>query len=397
MKGKIVLVGLVILITTISTIKGENLSTSYVEPGDIIIADEMPMKPIISGWEHAALYRGAGYIIEADPHMENSINSFNSAKKENNEEWNKEFGAEGTISTFVDGIVTDDGIVLLGRIYEKVWVVKIDKEGNEIWNRTFRRNLRVEEWGESIAETEDGFVIGGYSGANYWIIKIDKEGNEIWNKTYVRPTEDYGKKIIATKDGGYAMVGKAYSDNPDILVIKTDKDGNLEWEKTFGGGDIEHGNSILETEDGYLISGITGSYSPLGDLDSWVIKIDKRGNEIWNRTYGWPLFEFRTFITEGEDGYIIYGGTEYAPGGTAYVIKIDKEGNEIWKKGYGGPFAHLLDGKKIKDGYILAGVTDLFAVGRKDMWVLKIDEKGKEIWNKSFGTRSHDRAFAIEI
>ncbi|MBC7081850.1 MAG: hypothetical protein H5T44_06405, partial [Thermoplasmatales archaeon] len=76
-----------------------------------------------------------------------SINSFNSAKKENNEEWNKEFGAEGTISFFVDGIVTDDGIVLLGRIYEKVWVVKIDKEGNEIWNRTFRRNLRVEEYG----------------------------------------------------------------------------------------------------------------------------------------------------------------------------------------------------------------------------------------------------------
>ncbi|MBC7081853.1 MAG: hypothetical protein H5T44_06420, partial [Thermoplasmatales archaeon] len=291
----------------------------------------------------------------------------------------------------------DDGIVLLGRIYEKVWVVKIDKEGNEIWNRTFRRNLRVEEYGGSIAETEDGFVIGGYSGANYWIIKIDKEGNEIWNKTYVRATEDYGKKIIATKDGGYAMVGNAYSDNSDILVIKTDKDGNLEWEKTFGGGRTEHGDSILETEDGYLISGITGSYSTLGDWDSWVIKIDKRGNEIWNRTYGWALFEIRTYITEGEDGYIIYGGTEYAPGGSAYVIKIDKEGNEIWKKGYGGRFAQLLDGKKIKDGYILAGDTDLFAVGRKDMWVLKIDEKGKEIWNKSFGTRSHDRAFAIEI
>ncbi|MBC7080679.1 MAG: hypothetical protein H5T44_00270 [Thermoplasmatales archaeon] len=118
MKGKIVLVGLVILITTISTIKGENLSTSdvepgdnifadiaqsqpippsygasegfvlaaieegdieeethpipppYVEPGDIVFADEMPMKPIITGWDHAALYKGAGYVIEADPHME---------------------------------------------------------------------------------------------------------------------------------------------------------------------------------------------------------------------------------------------------------------------------------------------------------------------------------------
>ncbi|MBC7081825.1 MAG: hypothetical protein H5T44_06270, partial [Thermoplasmatales archaeon] len=91
MKGKIVLVGLVIFITTISTIKGENLSTSdveprdnifadiaqsqpmpppYVERGDIVFADEMPMKPIITGWDHAALYNGAGYIIEADPHME---------------------------------------------------------------------------------------------------------------------------------------------------------------------------------------------------------------------------------------------------------------------------------------------------------------------------------------
>jgi len=43
----------------------------YVHRGDIVFADEMPKKPAINGWDHAALYNGSGYIIEADPHMEN--------------------------------------------------------------------------------------------------------------------------------------------------------------------------------------------------------------------------------------------------------------------------------------------------------------------------------------
>jgi len=332
-----------------------------------------------------------------------SINPFNHEIKENNDEWNKEYGSK--TSAFVDGIVTDDGIILLGNIMNddvwKPWLVKIDKNGNEIWSKVYERNLQAEEVGESIAYAEDGFVIGGYTGTyagtDCWIIKIDKNGNEIWNRTYDYSTKDYGLKIIATKDGGYAMVGKTYNKSADILVIKTDKDGNIQWEKTFGGKYTEHGNSILETEDGYLISGITYSYETHGGWDAWLIKIDKEGNEIWNKTYGWQEFEIDARIAEAGNGYILYGVTEYSPRGGAYIIKIDKNGNEIWKKGYGGRFARFCNGKKIEGGYILAGSTDAFAVGRSDAWVLKIDEEGNEIWNKSFGTRSRDIAFAIEI
>ena len=334
-----------------------------------------------------------------------SINPFEYEIKENNGEWCKEYGTK--TSAFVDGIATDDGIILLGRIINdevwKPWIVKIDKNGNEIWNKTFWRDLHAEEIGESIARTEDGFVIGGYvmtsTGADCWIIKIDKNGNEIWNKTYDYSTKDYGLKIIVTKDGGYALVGstREYDKSSDILVIKTDKDGNLEWEKTFGGNYTDDGNSILETTDGYLVSGITFSYETHGGWDAWLIKIDKEGNEIWNKTYGWEEFEIGAKIAGCKDGYILYGVTEYTPmGGNAYIIKVDKNGNEIWSKAYGkrNSFHEL---EKIENGYILCGSTDTFAVGRSDAWVLKIDEEGNEIWNRSFGTRMPEGASSIEI
>ena len=168
-------------------------------------------------------------------------------------------------------------------------------------------------------------------------------------------------------------------------------------EKTFGGKYTEHGNSILEIEDGYLISGITYSYETHGGWDAWLIKIDKNGNEIWNKTYGWQKFEIGARIAEAEDGYILYGVTEYTPmGGNAYIIKVDKDGNEIWSKAY-GKRSGFADIEKVNGGYVLCGFTDTFAVGRSDAWVLKIDEEGNEIWNKSFGTRCPEGASAIEI
>ena len=65
-----VLAGLVALTTAVPTIKAIPMPPPYVHRGDIVFADEMPKKPSIDGWDHAALYNGSGYIIEADPHME---------------------------------------------------------------------------------------------------------------------------------------------------------------------------------------------------------------------------------------------------------------------------------------------------------------------------------------
>jgi len=43
-------------------------------------------------------------------------------------------------------------------------------------------------------------------------------------------------------------------------VIKTDKDGNILWDKTYGGTGIDIATSIIQTSDSdYTIAGITSS------------------------------------------------------------------------------------------------------------------------------------------
>ncbi|MEA2054599.1 MAG: hypothetical protein U9O96_05735 [Candidatus Thermoplasmatota archaeon] len=334
-------------------------------------------------------------------------------RKSNDGEWNKKLGDSNHDESAMDIIQTDDGgYIIAGVIMSHgvwkgdVWLTKIDKEGNEIWSKTF--GGREDDAGSSVIQADDGYVMAGYAHsygkgeADYWLIKTDRSGNEEWNRTYGGKYDDFGMKVIKTKDRGYAIVGTTHSFNfpdDDIWIIKTDKEGNMLWNKTFGGNKTEFGDDIIEIEDGYLISGITYSYTTYGGWDIWLVKADRQGNEIWSKTYGWWDFEMNAHIIEVEEGYIIAGTTISTPTGwgDAYLIQIDRQGNEVWSKTYGGwDSDHVSSIKKTDDGYILAGATETYDVGNLfDAWLLKVDNNGNEVWNKSFGGRDREVANAV--
>ena len=70
-----------------------------------------------------------------------------------------------------------------------------------------------------------------------------------------------------------------------MWFVKVDKHGNLIRSKSYGGRKEDIAKSIIVVDDGYLIAGYTASYAKYG-YDFWLIKIDKYGNEIWNRKFG---------------------------------------------------------------------------------------------------------------
>jgi hypothetical protein len=330
------------------------------------------------------------------------------------DEWNKRFGgsyydgAEDMIQT------SDNNFIISGYIHGYTqpmsdgWLIKIDEHGHELWNKTYGDGN--EDILFSVIETEDGFVIGGYTSsygngeADYWLIKTDYLGHELWNRTFGGNEYDYGQKVLLAEDGGYLLLGYTASFNirhdPDIWVVKTDAYGHELWNKTYGGKETEHAYDIIHTDGGYLISGITYSYTTNGGWDTWLIKIDEHGHELWNKTYGWSNFEISAYVLEIEDGYMVAGKTESTTCGfsDAYLIKIDKNGTEIWSKVYGMGDEGFSSITKTDDGYILAGSTgslSRLSVGNFDAWLLKVDEAGNEVWNKTFGGRKRDIANAV--
>jgi hypothetical protein len=137
-------------------------------------------------------------------------------------QWEKTYGGEGKFFTAESesGIITKDGGYLLAGVSLEegqanawlAWLVKTDSEGKMMWNKTYGE---AGSWAFQVIQTkEDGFAFTGIlNGRDAWLLKTDLNGNEDWNMTFPGSTfigssfEDFGKCIIQTTDGGYAMVG----------------------------------------------------------------------------------------------------------------------------------------------------------------------------------------------
>jgi predicted secreted protein len=328
--------------------------------------------------------------------------------------WDRTYGGSGydqanSIIQTADGGYAVAGVTeSKGAGGEDFWVIKLDKQGNIVWDRTYGGSEDDFLW--SILQTNDGgYAVAGWTnskgagGEDFWVIKLDKQGNIVWDRTYGGSEDDFLWSILQTNDGGYAVAGNTASKGAggeDFWVIKLDKQGNIVWDRTYGGSSYDIVNSLIQTTDGgYAIAGDTASKGA-GKVDTWVIKLDKQGNIVWDRTYGGSEDDFLWSLIQTIDGgYAGAGVTESkgAGGEDLWVIKLDKQGNIVWDRTYGGSqddFTNALI-QTIDGGYAGAGVTESKGAGGEDFWVIKLDKQGNIVWDRTYGGRGNDRAYSM--
>jgi hypothetical protein len=167
-----------------------------------------------------------------------------------------------------------------------IYVVKLDANGNLQWTKTI--GGENDDKGYSLIQTSDGgYAIAGYTSSfgagrdDIYVVKLDAKGNLQWTKTIGREYRDRGSSLIQTSDGGYAIAGYTESFGAgwnDVYVVKLDVNGNLQWSKTIGGKNNDWGRSLIQTSDGgYAIAGYTYSFGA-GESDVYVVKLDKNGD-----------------------------------------------------------------------------------------------------------------------
>jgi uncharacterized delta-60 repeat protein len=261
-----------------------------------------------------------------------------------------------------------------------------------------------------ISLKDGGVLIGGYSKSygrgrgDMLIIKMDKNGKILYRSSYGGKKKDHAKALTATSDGYFMAVGgsKSFSKNndEDVYVVKFDKDGKRVWQKTYGGDREDSGLSIVATNGGgALITGYTESYGK-GYKDVYIIYIDKDGKEIWSKAIGGKDDDQGNAITLSADGGFYVAGQTRSYGSRLfdfYLLKFDGNGKFLYDVVYGEQNDDILKAiTPTQDGgCVVAGSTKSFGSKYEDIDIIKYDKKGKQIWHKIFGFKSKEWANAI--
>jgi hypothetical protein len=326
--------------------------------------------------------------------------------------WSRAFGGNNIdqcfsiIQTVDGGYATVGWTSSFGSGRSDVWLIKIDSNGDEIWNNTYGGSKR--DKGYSIQQTDDeGYIIVGYTESygngfyDLWLIKTDKNGMEKWNYTFGGGDHDFGLSVIISEDNNYIVTGYQSSFNAvncDLWIIKVGLNGTKIWDKSYGGKFCESGFNILELEDGFIISGYTDSFGH-GDYDAWILKTDKFGDLIWEKTYGGASEDVSRSIQQTSDGgFIAAGWTKSFGSGKKdiWLFKIDQDGNVQWNKTFGGTLndgAYYID-KTDDNNFIVTGFTDIG--GFSDFYLMKIDQNGDNIWIRYYGGVLDDEANSVK-
>jgi hypothetical protein len=327
-------------------------------------------------------------------------------------EWKRTYGGAGydeawSVVQTDDGYVLAGYTNSSGSGSYDFWLVKTDSSGNMQWNRTYGGvDLDI---AVSVVQTDDGgYAWGGYTGwscgclADFWLVKTDLSGNHQWNRTYGGAGYDYAYSVVQTDDG-YVLAGYTNSFGAggyDAWLVKTDLDGTVEWNQIYGGVDLDIAVSVVQTDDGgYALAGYTSS-SGAGEWDFWLVKTDSSGNMQWNQTYGGADYDYVLSVVQtGDGGYALVGSTDSFGAGAcdSWLVKTDSAGNNLWNQTYGGASDDEAYSVVQTDdgGYALAGYTWSFGAGASDFWLVKTDSSGNMQWNQTYGGASSDAALCV--
>jgi hypothetical protein len=233
-------------------------------------------------------------------------------------------------------------------------------------------------------------------------IKANAQPDTLFQYTFGGTSEDVAKKIIATSDTGYLIIGSTSSfghGSADVYIIKIDSIGNRQWSYVYGTSFIESGYSLRETFDGFIIVGFTNQNM---NYDALIMKIDLNGQFLWQKIIGGGDWDFGFDIeTTPDSGFIICGTTySYSNGGSdIYAIKLDSIGNILWQKNYGGAVDESSKTivRDYDNNYVIIGMTNTYGQGDNDFYIIKIDNDGDTSWTKTIGGNKFDEGWSIDL
>ncbi|QRR00758.1 CBM96 family carbohydrate-binding protein [Dyadobacter sandarakinus] len=252
---------------------------------------------------------------------------------------------------------------------------------------------------------------GSWGGFDFWVVKLAADGTKEWDRTYGGQMDDQLVQVFQTSDGGYMLAGHSKSDayaekgaddqiagggsRGDFWLVKIDATGSKNWDKTIGGTSDDILEDAKQTADGgYILAGSSTSGAgadktqpSAGLQDFWLVRVDAKGNIIWDRTIGSGSSDRNANIAVTADGgYILGGGvkSEDEANARAFAARMSEDGTVLWSRDLGVPNSEVWDMIATSDGGYAAAVSELVGEFNRPFSLLKMDGSGTQTWRKTY-------------
>jgi hypothetical protein len=325
--------------------------------------------------------------------------------------WQRTYGGTGDDESRSVQQTTDGGYIVAGYtgapspVPYQIYLIKTNASGDTLWTRTYGGT--GDEWGYSVQQTTDGgYIVVGrtYSFGNneeVYLVKTNSFGDTLWTKTYGGTGDEWGSSVQQTQDGGYIVAGDAssFGNIRQVYLVKTNASGDTLWTRNYGGASDDWGRSVQQTTDGgYIVAGGTTSFGNGSQV--YLVKTNASGDTLWTRTYGEMSEEYGFSVRQTSDtGFIVAGVTRsFGNYIQVYLVKTNASGDTLWTRNYGGTTED--EGWSVQQttdgGYIISGYTGSFGVDYYQVYLVKTDASGDTLWTRTYGDTLDDGGYSVQ-
>lgn len=320
--------------------------------------------------------------------------------------WERTYG--GAALDYGNSVVhlPDGGFAIAGRIASKgaggedMWLLRLDEEGELLWDQTYGTADWESASGLALAP-DGGFLLVGTrisqaTGVDWWIVRTDSEGVELWDRTFSTADDDRAFAAIAVQAGGFAVAGsrdRIGLGTGRFWLIRLADDGATLWEKIYGDlGSEQLAYGLVEYPgDGFAVAGTAAE-------DFWLVRTDLEGNLLWDRSYDFGAGHYdraTALVRMPDDGLALAGFTSNGSPTDYWIVRTDFDGEPLWTNHYDrGTTDVANDVAVLADGGLVV-VGSSHTESDVDLWIVRTDAAGAVVWERSYGGAESDLGQAV--
>ncbi len=288
-------------------------------------------------------------------------------------------------------------------VNQNIIVIKYTTEGEPLWNQTW--NTPFDEAAYALVTSADALYLAGKTttgpyGTNGLLVKLDFDGNQLWNVSFGNFPSEWFTSVAIGVDGVYVggILQRSAPNDADALIAKFDFDGNALWSEAWNMAAVDRGNGVAIGSDGvYLVGDYGGLWDGVAN-NAFLAKYSLTGIQVWNTTWGAAQNDLARAVTTCNDSVYVTGSTKSFSSSTTgelFLRKYNSTNTLLWEDIENTGFSHEGIGIYASEDVVFVGSEYEDPIAGYRVNLLNYNTTGELNWESTWGGAGNCQPFGF--